>query len=199
MKLKTFLQEGIESTKGWEIISTFGNDDQEIIKIIFDGLKKLKRVDELIELKDEDHRRIEFLFSDGMVNVSFIIALGEKKDSNQFEVSFVMVSAKVDTKLLLQLKDNNPDLVYFSVHNMTKQNEAIEKLKIFNSAIEDFTDWYFDLTGQYGKVKLFKTRFDIIDGLHDSKKPRFVALAGDFHITDEIGGAKPVQIEPRVL
>ena len=200
MRLKTFLKEGIESTKGWKIISTFTAEEQDTIKTLFDGLKQFKLLDEKFE-QDEggSHATIKFIFGDGLVEVSFIVEIRQKKDSEDFESYFIMVSAKVDAKHLLQVKDNRPDISYFSLFRASEQNEAKEKLQTFNSTVETFTDWYFDLTAQYGKVKLFKTFYDIIGGSHDSNKPRFVALAGDFQVTDEIDGTKTLRVEPRIL
>lgn len=202
MRLKAFLQEGIESSKNWKVISRLDPDGQDLAKQVLDGLKNFKITSESFEgLGEGDNfknsSKIKYDFSDGLVNVALRIAVTHKEDSEDLELSFVVVTASVDDKLLLQTKDNKNSLTYFSLFK-NSQNDTAEKLKVFNDAIENFNDWYFDLSGKYGKVKLFKTYNDIIVGTHDSKKPRFVAIAGDFQSTEEISSAS-ASFEPRVL
>ena len=200
MKLESFLRESIESAKAWAIISSFSEDEAENIKKAIDGVKHFKFVEESIENPEDSHDgrgRIEMTFSDGLLNANIIISTS-KDESGKMELGFLMCSAKVLPKYLVDTKDNRPDLTYFS-HFSRGDGKLDEKIATFKKATSEFVDWYFDMSGVYGKVKLFRTHYDILDGYHDSNKPRFVAIAGDFLCTDEISDAKPMKVEPRVL
>lgn len=200
MRLKAFLQEGIESSKNWKVISRLDPEGQELSKQVLDGLKNFKMTGESFEGAAGNFKnasKIKYDFSDGLVNVKLQIAVINKEGLENLELSFVIVTATVDDRLLLQVKDNKNSLTYFSLFK-NDQTDTAEKLKAFNNAIENFNDWYFDLSGKYGKVKLFKTYNDIITSTHDSRKPRFVAIAGDFQSTEELSSAS-ASFESRVL
>ena len=199
MKLKSFLAESAESTKTWAEISKFDQEHSAAVKKILGAIKGFKFVEESIENPEDSHDgrgRINATFSDGLLNI--ILTVSTSETDGKLEFGFLMLSAKVQQKYLVNVKDNRPDLTYFSLfHN--NLDELDEKLNGFMGAVSEFTDWYFDMSGTYGKLKLFKTFYDILGGAHDNNKPRFVAIAGDFQCTDEVGGAKTFRMEPRVL
>jgi hypothetical protein len=109
-----------------------------------------------------------------------------------------MVSGQVEQKHLVDVKDSRAALTYFSLFRSENKAECEKKMEIFKEALDKFTTWYFDLTQEYGRVKLFRTFYDVLEGSHDSNKPRFIALAGDFQVTEEIG-TKTMRMDGRVL
>lgn len=203
MKFKQYLTEGIESLQHWDKIKTFSPESLANIKFIFDELRtKFKKVSEELELPkgDEDFATGKLLveFSDGICKVSFNIGMAKKKDREEFEHSFLMVSGQVEQKHLVDVKDSRAALTYFSLFRSENKAECEKKMEIFKEALDKFTTWYFDLTQEYGRVKLFRTFYDVLEGSHDSNKPRFIALAGDFQVTEEIG-TKTMRMDGRVL
>jgi hypothetical protein len=201
MKFKQYLTEGIESLEHWDQIKTFPPESLDNIKFIFDELRtKFKKVSEEIELPKDDETLGKLLvgFSDGICKVDFHIGVSKKKDSEEFDHSFLMVSGQVEKKHLLDVKDSRNALTYFSLFRSENKAECEKKMEIFKEALDKFTTWYFDLTQEYGRVKLFRTFYDVLEGSHDSNKPRFIALAGDFQVTEEIG-IKTMRMDGRVL
>lgn len=202
MRLKTFLKEGLESTKAWNTISLFDESQQKLVKQMFDSLKHYKLVDEYEEggkPPSPTDGKITFTFSDGLVTISLIISTFKDKESEKIEISFMMVAAKVNEKLLLPVMNNKADITFFSVFTRSDTEKVQENLQTFKETIDNFSEWYFDMSGKYGKVKLLKTFYDILGNFHDTKKPRFVAIAGDFEVSDEISDHKQFAVEPRVL
>ena len=55
--------------------------------------------------------------------------------------------------------------------------KIVKKLK---KTIDDFIEWYFDLSGEYGKVKLLQVQGSTVEGYSRGGENRFVAIAGDF-------------------
>ena len=201
MKFKQYLTEGIESLQHWDKIKTFSPESLANIKFIFDELRtKFKKVSEEIELpkNGETTGKLLVAFSDGICKINFHIGIAKKKDSEEFDHSFLMVSGQVEQKHLVDVKDSRAALTYFSLFRSENKAECEKKMEIFKEALDKFTTWYFDLTQEYGRVKLFRTFYDVLEGSHDSNKPRFIALAGDFQVTEEIG-TKTMRMDGRVL
>lgn len=199
MKLESFLQESIESSKAWGTISQFDVEHQEMFKKIGNTLKGFRMSEGTYENPEDSHDgrgRIEFDFTDGLVDLALKASTSE--DDGKITFSFLMVTAKVQQKYMLDVKDNKSDITYFAA--FSKGDSGFdEKLETFKKAVDDFVEWYFDMSGQYGKIKLFKTHYNVIEGYHDSNQPRFIAIAGDFMCSSEVSDVKPMKVEPRVL
>ena len=200
MKLQAFVKESVETSKAWETINRFDEQHVDIVKKAIAAVKGFPFISEEIVNPEDTHDgsgKIKLNFSDGLVDISVRVSTTEE-DGGKIDFSFLMVAAKVNKKHMLDVEDNRPDITYFSEWK-TPDSEFPEKLKGFKEAVDTFVDWYFDMSGTYGKIKLFKTHYNIIEGYHNSDKPRFVAVAGDFMCTNEVGGATPFKMEHRVL
>ncbi len=200
MKLQSFLRESVENTKAWATISQFTENEVQNIKKIVESFKSYRLSEETVDNPEDAHDgigRIVLRFSDGLIEI--VLTISTSESDGKIEFRFLMVSGKVLPKYLVNVKDNRPDITYFSLFNRHDQAEFAEKLSLFNKAIDDFIEWYFDLSGTYGKVKLFKTFYNVVEGYHDSNQARFVAIAGDFMCTDEVGGTRAMKVEPRIL
>lgn len=199
MKLESFLRESIESTKSWAAISSLDEESAGIVKKVVNAVKTFKFVGEEVENPEDAHDgrgKINMEFSDGLLDV--VVKVSTSQTDGALEFGYLMCAARVNKKYLVEAKDNSKELTYFS-HFRKGDTKLDEKIADFGKIVSEFADWYFDMTGTYGKVKLFRTHYEIIEGYHNSNKPRFVAIAGDFRATSEIDELNATAIEHRIL
>jgi len=57
---------------------------------------------------------------------------------------------------------------------------AEKEFGAIENVLREFIEWYFDVSGEYGKVKLLKTATNIFDNSYNTNISRWVAVAGQF-------------------
>ena len=199
MKLESFLRESIENTKAWAAISSLDEESAEAVKKVVASVKAFKFVGEEVENPEDAHDgrgKIHMEFSDGLLDV--VVKVSTSETDGVLEFGYLMCAARVNKKYLVGSPDNGKELTYFS-HFRKGDTKLDDKIADFTKIVSEFSDWYFDMSGTYGKVKLFRTHYEIIEGYHNSNKPRFVAIAGDFRATSEIDESNATAIEHRIL
>lgn len=69
-------------------------------------------------------------------------------------------------------------------------DEFEQEIKPIIEYIDDFNKWYFEMSGEFGQVKLFVTSYNVLDGYHRGGDKRIVAYAGDFIKSGQTAKAK---------
>ena len=124
-----------------------------------------------------------FFFTNSLLDFEFTCTLVGKED----RYIILMAQAFINEKLQIQGKNSRrEDNLLITVHEYLHTADDMadfgkdELVKRFHNTVDEFSEWYFDIAGEYGKVKLFGTNYNIIDGYHRGGEQRFVAYAGDF-------------------
>ena len=123
---------------------------------------------------------LSFFFHNGLVEMQVLTYISTKKTEEQY----INVGVKVDVneKLLIEGADNSTTLINaFAYFDNSRPEFEMKKMEAINASIQEFADWYFDISGEYGKVKLIGGTHNLVDGYSRGGEQRFTAVAGDFH------------------
>lgn len=147
-----------------------------------------------------DDRGQVFFYTNSILDFEFICMLGGKEDAHYI---ILLTQAFITEKLQIEGKNyRREDYLLINFHEYLHTVDDLndfgkdDLVKRFHNTIAEFTEWYFDISGEYGKVKLFGTNYNIIDGYHRSGEQRFVAYAGDFSSEKDLSSDK---IDKRVF
>ena len=185
MKLKK-LKEG---TADLSFLDDISKSFAPHVKEYFEQLAQhFKFVEEHSDPNSDSNEKREFLFTNGFLDLSISIQ-GKTFKTSPFIILNGIVT--VNSKYLVQPPNSNPDNVFVKFTDVISSapdgKDILKSIGDFNSKVKEFIDWYFDITGEYGKVKLFRTQYNIINGYHKGDENRWVAYAGDFHTGADTG------------
>lgn len=129
-------------------------------------------------------------FNNALIELQLTINANKSEDKNGALQKYMMINieAKVQDRYLIPTDNQNHNTLvrvmeFVNANNSTKlQNVA----NTFQKTVNDFVEWYFDISGQYGKVKLLGTTYNVIDGYSRGGEYRFIAIAGDFHCETDL-------------
>lgn len=137
------------------------------------------------ETKDTDSKlNIAYNFTNGLIAEQIYLIINADKSGDPYVI--VTVHGFVEDKFLTHVKSET-DKLLLEVSDFfdAKKTEKIQKLadtgEKFQEVIKEFSDWYFEMSAEYGTVKLFPTQYNVLEGYHRGGEYRFVAIAGDFH------------------
>ena len=131
-----------------------------------------------------------FYFTNTFLDLQLYINANHAKDKDGASQKYMMVNieAKVHDRYLISGKGDNQNVLIrameFINDNDISKFEAVAKR--FQKVVNDFIDWYFEISGEYGKVKLFSTTYNVIDGYSRGGENRFIAIAGDYHCETDL-------------
>lgn len=178
MKLEKLFESSIDFT------SIKGSVSSEVYEAFEESMKVLTKglIFDRQESATNDH--VSFYFHNGLLEMQVYTYVSNKKNDDQY----VNLGVKVDVskKLLVETKDNSSSLINtFTYIDAQSIETQMKKVETINKHIQEFVDWYFDLSDEYGKVKLIGSSYNLVDGYHRSGEQRFIAVAGDFHCVSD--------------
>jgi hypothetical protein len=199
MKLSTLVKEDAASSGIKLIASTSPAFAASLSSALAELSKKYKFVG---EKEDTANSRITFEYSNGLVKILVIVIFSEANK----KPAALYARATVNEKYLLNIDGfkNGNSLVSGNVLPVSSERDIadiVEAIQAVAKIGEEFSDWYFDMSGTFGKVKLARVETNPF-GNNASGAQRFVAVAGEFVCATDDGSAdhpKNIETEKRVF
>lgn len=181
MKLDSFLiKESFDSIENMDQVFMAIPDSKERIVAILESVKKkFKFVGSDF---DVPINLLRLNFSNGVVQIMVGFRFGKTEGT----VTAAVIKSSIVKELLLAdvSKLRNPDeMIKATVWQFEKEADLKDferECEAVLAAADKFCDWYFDMSTEYGKVKLFKSNKNLFDKNTNDQPTTFVALAGDF-------------------
>lgn len=130
----------------------------------------------------DKNKMTSYLFHNSLVELEILASVSGNDKS-----PYVMMMAQVRLSEKLMLSDKQKDMdsrslmnFHLFLHDDGARREADQVAETCQQTIEDFIEWYFDLSGEYGKVKLLQVQGSTVEGYSRGGENRYVAIAGDF-------------------
>ena len=127
------------------------------------------------------NKMTSYLFHNSLVETELLIGVS----GNENPYIMMMIQVRLSEKLMLS--DNQKDADTRSLMNFhlflyddKNKKEADQVVEVCQETINEFVEWYFDLSGEYGKVKLLQVQGSTVEGYSRGGENRYVAIAGDF-------------------
>lgn len=188
MKLASFLKE--EKLSQLDISEfTEGLSAEQVSTIT----QLLKRFDSFtkITLNDISEDDMFLHVSDGLVDIDFTF---DKTEEIGTLTAGVDIASMVNHELIFQSEKLSENEIhkYALTQIFSREFDLSRKEALFAHAdwiigvTKKFNDWYFDLSAEYGKIKLMKTTFEIEDGSSNSDW-KWIPVAGVFFAPGKTG------------
>lgn len=188
MKLASFLKE--EKLSQLDISEfTEGLSAEQVSTIT----QLLKRFDSFtkITLNDISEDDMFLHVSDGLVDIDFTF---DKTEEIGTPTAGVEIASMVNHELIFQSEKLSENEIhkYALTQIFSREFDLSRKEALFAHAdwiigvTKKFNDWYFDLSAEYGKIKLMKTTFEIEDGSSNSDW-KWIPVAGVFFAPGKTG------------
>ena len=181
MKLQQFLKENAFQLD-FDYLEKFRDEVGDAI-VNFDetlNSKGYKIVDMLAEPDDENYLGV--VFSNKVLDIMFEVQIKPGSNSGD-EILDLNIELSIADAYTIGAGQTLPSMIKpYRVLNIQPHQEkkfidgCAEAVKDILDFSEKFHDWYLDVTGEYGKVKLY------VDHKSKSDKPSIKALAGEFDI-----------------
>jgi len=188
MKLASFLKE--EKLSQLDISEfTEGLSAEQVSTIT----QLFKRFDSFtkITLNDISEDDMFLHVSDGLVDIDFTF---DKTEEIGTPTAGVEIASMVNHELIFQSEKLSENEIhkYALTQIFSREFDLSRKEALFAHAdwiigvTKKFNDWYFDLSAEYGKIKLMKTTFEIEDGSSNSDW-KWIPVAGVFFAPGKTG------------
>lgn len=198
MKLSALITES--SNEQWNsklesiILSRGSNTTAEEISKFQQVLDKVAELTKfkVLNIKDIGHHSILITLSNGLLDANLILYSSDKDQVANYGGLKIYLTLNDSVRLPRNNKYDSPSTGELITGLKFADNpEGIEEtVQQIVEYIEDFNKWYFEMSGEFGQVKLFVTAYNIIDGYHQGGDKRIVAYAGDFIKSDGITKAE---------
>lgn len=160
MKLQSLIQE--ETIDSVDISDFTGSLSREMSGSLKQFLAKFKSFNK-IELNDVSESDINFHITDGIVDIDITLT---KDGQGDVDIEF---ASMVNHKFIFgQESMSETDTHKYSLTGtfsrsfaLSRSARLLEYTDYILDVAEKFNDWYFDLSGKYGKMKLTKIPYDI--------------------------------------
>jgi hypothetical protein len=169
---------------------------------ITDFLDKVSKGFKPAGVEKINETRSKFDFSNSLLDISVLLNASVQQGKQAWPWIWAHVKVRVAEAFLINPQDDfgriliDTELLEFSnIEVLDNQDSLIDS---FHARINEFVDWYMDVSGEYGKVKLFNTTYNVIEEYSSSGKHRFIAIAGDFQSPRDINH-DPAKPEKRVF
>ena len=168
------------------------NNFMNVVSLFTKGLK-------FVHAEDKNNM-MSYQFANTLVELEILAGLSGKDEP----YIMLMVVARIANKLMIERPDSSADdrtLLNFHVfmHDDSAVTEAEGIAKNAQKTIDEFVEWYFDMSGEYGKVKLLQVQGSTIEGYSRGGENRFVAIAGDFCADKDPTDKNQKEIQKRVF
>jgi len=181
MKLQQFLQEN-NFQLDFDYLEKFRDEVGDAIVNFDDTLKSkgFKIVDMMAEPDDETYLGV--VFSNKVLDIMFEVQIKPGSNSGDEILDLNIELSIADAYSIGEGKTLPTMIKPYRVLNIQPRQEqkfidgCAESVKDILDFSDKFHDWYLDVTGEYGKVKLY------VDHKSKSDKPSIKALAGEFDI-----------------
>lgn len=183
MKLTSFLQE--ETTETLDISSFIENLKPEEQQSIKEFMAKFKGFNK-ITLNDISADDMFIHITDGIVDFDFSFSKDLSSTDDGYE-AVVEIASMVNHKFVFGHEKMSEHETHKYALTQTFSREFLFRrkdrlfeyvdyiLKVANA----FNDWYFDMSGEYGKLKLIKTPYDVVDGSSNNEW-KWIPVGGVF-------------------
>lgn len=161
---------------------------QDLLKVYLKGFKFVNEVESV-------ERARQFHFTNSLLDVEMFINISGKDEK------YIMLSifANVNDRYLIgNDKSTNSHMIEIAefLTGDDRFKSAMDNAHAFQKTVNEFIDWYMEISGKYGKIKLFPSTYNLIDGYSRGGEMRFIAVAGDFHCERDLSKDK---IETRIF
>lgn len=159
---------------------------EEMIDLYTKGFKFVKSV------KRDGSDILDHHFTNGLLDLMLHLGISESKKVDTNGTNYYILSSvrcSINPKYIIPPVGKDSDdahaLALFNefLHDSSDISAMTLMGKNMQSTISQFTDWYFEMSGELGNIKIKPTNYNIIEGYHKGGENRFVAYAGDF-VTD---------------
>jgi len=130
----------------------------------------------------DKNKMTSFLYNNSLVEIEILASISGKEDA-----PYIMMMAQVRLTEKLMLSDKQKDMdsrtlmnFHLFLHDDNARKDADRTAETYQKTIDDFIEWYFDMSGEYGKVKLLQVQGSTVEGYSRGGENRYVAIAGDF-------------------
>lgn len=188
MKLTSFLKE--EKLSELDISKFTEGLSSEQISTLTQLLKKFDSFTK-ITLNDISEDDMFLHVSDGLVDIDFIFHKTE-------EVGTISAGVEIASMVNHALIFQSEKLSEYETHkysltqtfsrdfDLRRKDALLAHADWVINVTKKFNDWYFDLSAEYGKIKLMKTTFEIEDGSSNSDW-KWIPVAGVFFAPGKTG------------
>lgn len=181
MKLQQFLKENALQID-FEYLEKFREEVGDAIVDFENALtKKGFKIDEFMADAD-DENYLGVVFSNKVLDIMFEVQIKSGSNSGD-EILDLNIELSIADAYTIGEGNTLPSMIKpYRVLNIQPRQEkkfidgCVEAAKDILDFSDKFHDWYLDVTGEYGKVKLY------VDHKSKSDKPSIKALAGEFDI-----------------
>jgi hypothetical protein len=188
MKLTSFLKE--EKLSGLDISEfTEGLSSEQVSTIT----QLLKRFDSFtkITLNDISEDDMFLHVSDGLVDIDFTF---DKTEEVGTLAAGVEIASMVNHELIFQAEKLSEHethkysltQIFSREFDLSRKDALLAHADWVIDVTKKFNDWYFDLSAEYGKIKLMKTTFEIEDGSSNNDW-KWVPVGGVFFAPGKTG------------
>lgn len=153
------------------------------------------------KVEDTD-KNTTYLFSNSILEMKIMAGLSGKSEEPYI---LAMISVLVSEKLMIAeaKKTSSADRILLNFHLFMHDSNAIAEAGRVatetQKSINEFIEWYFDVSGEYGKVKMIQVQGSVVEGYSRGGENRFVAIAGDFHTEKDMTEKSRKETEKRVF
>ena len=191
MKLSSFLiEESLDQLDISPYLKGLDPNEVMVVKELLDKFKKFNK----ITLDDINEDEMFLHVTDGIVDIDFTFT----KDEDQGALrAAVEIASMVNHKFVYgHEKLSEHDAHKYALTQtfsrdfaVSRSQRLLEYADYIVDVAEKFNDWYFDMSGEYGKMKLIKTPYDVIDGSSNNEW-KWIPVAGIFFAAGQTGNDK---------
>lgn len=191
MKLDTLIQENtIDHFDNSKLMlnDAFSEIEKQNVKTI---ISKFSKFSKNFQLDLDTQNEFNFTMSNGLADFEFTFFGEDSGTSNNPEIYFGL-SLAVNKSYIINNASRSNELDSRSIGNNSNAlmplspsffNRSLRYCDNMLKIASEFTLWYFKLSSKCGKIKLVKTRENLVDGASDGTR-RWVPYAGEFSATD---------------
>lgn len=181
MKLQSLLQE--ESIDSLDISAFTSELNSALVNNLKELFSKFKQFNK-IDLKDISEGDIFLHISDGIVDFDLSLSKDGDNDVNIEIASMVNYRFIFDHENISETDTHKYALtnIYSRSFSLSRKERLLDFVDQLVEIAEKFNDWYFDLSGKYGKMKLTKIPYDITTGSTNSDW-KWIPVGGIFLAT----------------
>lgn len=190
MKLDTLIQENtIDHFDNSKLMlnDAFSEIEKQNVKTI---ISKFSKFSKNFQLDLDTQNEFNFTMSNGLADFEFTFFGEDSGTSNNPEIyfglslnvneSYIFNNARSNDQESRVIGNNSTGLMPLSSAFF---NRALKYCDNMLKIASEFTLWYFKLSSKCGKIKLVKTRENLVDGSSNGTR-RWVPYAGEFSVTD---------------